>query len=204
MRAVGLLVLSAGLALVAAAPANAAPSTEVIQGEVIRLESVQDAAAMATMDLGRPVAWDVGVTAARSDGTIELSLAVAATPNAYAATVRWCSAPWSETGCAAGATPVVEATLVDGAIELGAQSAAETRWYRIDVELIQRIGGATAAIDFRASGAGETVESGGEASLPTTGQDSGVVAAFGLAIVAIATGIVVAAVARRARERALT
>lgn len=144
------------------APASAArpASTTVVEGEVVRLESVQDRAAMASMAVGVPVAWDIGVSADRDDGTIALALESSATPNAFRATVVACGA--SVAGCARGAT-LAAGEVRDGRIALGEQRAATAAWYRIEVVLLERAA-ATAALTFRAVGLGDEVASEGGAA----------------------------------------
>lgn len=197
MRAVAALVLGAILAIAGVgAVAVAAPASTVIQGTVIRLESVQDAAAMTTMEPNAPVAWDVGVSASQEIGTIDVSLEVEVDRDAYAVVVRACDAAWTTTGCSSGEVAIVEGDLDSGVLDLGAQPAATPRWYRVEVELLGFHGGATASLVFRASGAGESVASGGDLLPPTGGPSS---AGLALGVLAVTLGVAVACMARLRR-----
>ena len=198
MRAVLVLATAAILALAGATAAAAAPATEIVQGQVLRLESVQDVEAMRTMEPGAPVAWDVGVSASEPDGSIDVALAVSTTLDAYRASISSCASAWTTEGCANGAQAIFDGELVDGVVLLASQPAASPRWYRIEVELLAPIGGATADLVLSATGAGETVESGGDVTLPPTGQPIAIGA--GLAITAVGAGVLLAALARRRRS----
>lgn len=192
----------AGLLLLAAAQsASAATVSTVVQGDVVRLVSTLDPAQAAATPLGVPVSWDVAVSASRADGVIDVSLDGVATPDAYAVTVRECAVAWSATGCASG-----ERMLGTGpagtAFSLARQSAAEARWYRIDVELQREIGGATATLTLRAAGAGsdpQPVVPGGGGLAATGGM---ILPVAGPALGAIALGLLVAGIARWRRGRA--
>ena len=58
--ATALSAIVAGV-LVVAGPASAAPSTQVVQGEVLRLVSIADWDAASSLLPGQPVQWDVTV-----------------------------------------------------------------------------------------------------------------------------------------------
>lgn len=181
----------------AAAPAaQAATVTTIVQGRVIHLVSTLDPEAAAAMLPGVPVDWDVEVSASRADGVIDVSLGGTATPDAFALTARECATAWSDTGCAAGERML--GTAVAGqSLSLGPQSSAVQRWYRVEVVLARWVPGATATLEFRASGMGTSAPAG---NLPSTG---GTVAPLFLpALVAIGSGLLIAGVARVARRPA--
>jgi hypothetical protein len=183
----------AAAVLLSVAPAAGASLTTVVQGDVIRLVSTEDAAA-AVMVPGVPVDWDVEVSASRADGVIEVSLGGTATSDAFALTARECAAPWTDTGCAAGER-MLGSAIAGAPLSLGRQSSAVQRWYRIEVILARWMPGASATLEFRASGMGST---GPDATLPPTG---GLIAPLFLpALAAVGTGLLVAGVARRRQE----
>ncbi|SDH27494.1 LPXTG-motif cell wall anchor domain-containing protein [Agrococcus jejuensis] len=198
-RALVTVGVAAAMIVGVAPVAHAAPSQTTIQGDVLRLVSIQDRDAMRAMVPGVPTAWDVGVSANRADGDITVRLEVDATDDAFAATVRWCAVAWTADGCATGATLLSDATLADGALTLAEQPAGESRWYRIEVRLVIGIGDHAANLVFRALGMGDDVASGGDVELPRTGL--GVPGlGFALAGAAVASGVLVAVVARRRRR----
>ncbi|QCR19777.1 hypothetical protein [Agrococcus sp. SGAir0287] len=195
MHAVLASLVAAALALGPFMP-HAATTVEVVQGQVLRLESVQDVDAMRSMVVGVPVAWDVGVSASEPDGTIAIALQVAATDGAFRGDVRACPVAWSADGCAAQEM-LFSGPLQDGTLALGTQAASQTRWYRVQVELVAESPGARSDLVVVASGSGETVASDG-ATLPRTGSapHGWLVAA---ALLACAAGA--AAIARPSRRR---
>ncbi|MDL9978992.1 hypothetical protein [Microbacterium candidum] len=181
-------------ALVAVAPAaRAATVTTVVQGSVIRLVSTLDPTAATTMLPGVPVDWDIEVSASLADGVIDVALGGTATPDAFALTARECATAWTDTGCATGERML--GTAVAGEpLPLGRQSSAAQRWYRIEVVLARWVPGATATLEFRASGVGATAPAG---TLPATG--GGIAPLFVPALVAIGSGLLIAGIARAAR-----
>ncbi len=176
----------------------ASPAVEVVQGEVLRLESVQDATAMAAMSVGVPVTWDVGVSASEPDGTIAVGLRVATTDDAFRAVVRSCTLAWSGSSCTGAVETLYDSALDSGEVALATQRAADVRWYRIDVELVDDVPGARVDLVLVASGSGETIASDG-GTLPRTGLASSgwlvATAAGAVAVGALALG------ASRSRRR---
>ncbi|WP_139177772.1 hypothetical protein [Ruania alba] len=148
-------VLSAGASEIWAT-ASDAPVREVVTGQVLRLVSVQDPAAMGAMDPGEAVTWDVQVSANRPDGEIDLSLNGTGPDGVFQMQVAAC------TGEGAGCTEQLLAPTVVGAgtVEVGTQSAAEEVWYRITTELVAPDQGATTVLTFTADGHGEDVSAG--------------------------------------------
>ncbi|SDH27680.1 hypothetical protein SAMN04489720_0641 [Agrococcus jejuensis] len=198
-RAATAAALALALSLGVPAAAHAAPARTIIQGDVLRLESVQDVEAMAAMVPGVPVSWDVGVSASRADGDIALQLEVDATDEAFSTVIASCAVAWDADGCATGEAILAEAPLDDGVVVLGEQPSGEQRWYRIAVVLDIDLGDHRADLVFRATGLGDDVASGGDVGLPPTGLDVPGLG-IGLAIMAVGGGILLAALARRRRE----
>ena len=190
------IAIGLGLALGAPTIAHAASERTIVQGDVLRLESVQDAEAMAGMVPGVPVTWDVGVSASQPDGDITVQIEVDSTDDAFSATVAACNVAWDADGCATGAAPTVRAPLVDGVIVLGEQPSGVSRWCRIAVVLDADQGAPAADLVFRATGLGDDVASGGDVTLPQTGADVPGLG-IGLSVMAVGGGIVIAALARR-------
>ncbi|MFC7432601.1 MULTISPECIES: hypothetical protein [unclassified Agrococcus] len=216
-RAAASIGAAAVLLTWSASAASAAVEETVIEGEVLRLVSVQDAQAMAAMLPGEPVTWDVGVGSSEPAGTIDVSLDVVdAATGAYRAVVQVCDERWSASGCALGATPLLDETLVEGErAQLARQDAAASAWYRIEVELLAPRGGATVDLRLTADGFGEVLGDGGEAgtpgaqpgtqppvgAIPGLPQTGGHVAWYGLlAVLAVAAGVLVARIPSRPRE----
>ncbi len=67
MRRAVAVVLLAVLALAMPTAAWAAPTTQVIQGSILRLVSVADWAAAGRLLPGQPVEWDIAVSADAPD-----------------------------------------------------------------------------------------------------------------------------------------
>ncbi|UFU06511.1 hypothetical protein [Ruania halotolerans] len=152
------VLLGVGLiGLSASAAAAQAPVREVITGQVLRLVSVQDRDAMQSMDPGEPVAWDVQVSASRSDGEIDLSLTSDEPDDAFRVQVSACTGEGVDCGEQLLAPTVVHA----GTIELGTQPAADAVWYRISTELVTPDPEASTLLTFTANGHGEDVSAGG-------------------------------------------
>lgn len=193
MIAVG-AVAAVVLALLAPAAPPAAAST-VVEGEVLRLVSVQDRAAMAGMRAGAPVAWDVEVSASRPDGRIDLTLEADATPDAFVAAVRACGAASAD---CADAPPILRTPLGADEVEIGSQSSAERAWYRVEIVLVEDVARARADVVFRAAGLGDDVASEGGV-LPETGTAP---RAWTLLLGAGLLAAVAVAVASRGRARA--
>jgi hypothetical protein len=192
--------LGAGLTVVyllgVAAPAHAAPLTETIQGEHVRLVSTADPDTMRGMLPGDVALWDVSVSAdAPEPGRIDIALSgTGELP--LTLDVRACSAPWEDDRCAPGATVLRAGWLVplDGArAALGSVSAAAAVHVRLEAALrATPAAGATSELRLHASGYGDELDvappGSGERVLPRTGMHLGGVALLG-------TGAVIAGVA---------
>ncbi|WP_431071172.1 hypothetical protein [Microbacterium phyllosphaerae] len=92
--------------VVAATPAWAAPSTQVVQGDVLRLVSVADWDAASSLLPGQPVQWDVTVSAEAPDpGTVTVGIS-ASGDAALVVDALECAQGWDASGCAGGAVPL--------------------------------------------------------------------------------------------------
>lgn len=185
------------LVLLAAVPAQAVPTREVIDGQVLHLVSVQDGDAMTAMTPGETVTWDVRVSADEPDGEISLELASAVGGTGeFRVSVRGCPSEGRECTTAV-LTPTV---LAPGeVVPVASQAADQVAWYRIGVALTGDEP-ARAVLTFTARGHGDEVASDGEAQLPGTGVSPWL--PVGLAVVAVAGGLVFARVAAALRRRA--
>lgn len=202
MRTLLVVALTVALAAGSATTAHGAPTTEttIVQGSVIRLESVQDPAAMASMTPGTSVLWDVGVSTSEPAGTLTVTLESVDRAPAFSVSVRACDGNYASGSCSGQESTLAVDVTPGGLLQLTTQDAAASAWYRVEVSLVDAVQHAEVQLVFRAAGVGESVESDGAVWLPTTGAD--IVPALWLALAAIVLGIVVAALARARRDRA--
>ncbi|WP_157377068.1 signal peptidase I [Agromyces sp. Root1464] len=210
VAAVGIAVLATSLA---ASPsrAEAATTVTVVQGDVIRLTSIGDAAAMGSLAPGGSAVWIVGVEAdAPSPGTIRMSLAAAGSANPFLdVTVTACDRRTVDGTCPNASvlvptTPLLERDVFD----LGTMPDTEARWLRVEARMSGPDDPAPTSSVFTvtADGYGETVATGGSST--ATGDDG--LARSGWAVGASLWGAAVAAlgggvlllVARRGRRTA--
>jgi LPXTG-motif cell wall-anchored protein len=178
MRASRLLVVCAVAAVAVStgtSPAWAALTTEVIQGQVLRLVSVADWAAASSLLPGEPVQWDVAVSADAPDPG-QVTLAVSATGDApVLVDAELCMQPWRAGGCPGGATTLESSWSIprDGAeIALAEFTSDETAHLRLWVALDPAdTDDEDTATDIRvhARGVGESVVAGSDGLLPATG-----------------------------------
>ncbi|UFU03018.1 hypothetical protein LQF12_16280 [Ruania suaedae] len=189
-------VLTAGVLLVAAgsaASAAAGPEREEIVGDVLRLVSVQDRAAMRSMEPGESVPWDVQVSANEPEGSIDLSLVAVQAEGGFTVSVAACEAEASGCGRA-----VLDRVPVTGgsSLEIATQAAAEAIWYRVSVQLSEEATApASTTLRLLAEGAGDEISTDGEVGLPTTG--ASLLWPAVLALGAVLLGAAIAVVARR-------
>jgi hypothetical protein len=198
--------LVAALALAGiAAPAWAAPTTQVVQGRVIRLVSVADWEAASALSSGRAVRWDVTVSADAPDPG-RIVLGVSATGDARLdLDVALCAQEWEDDGCPRGETALRTAWDVprDGVqTELTSMADTDVAYVRMSVALAADEHGGSTSIRFHASGEGESASVGPEGGLATTGMPPVVpwILAGG-AILVVAGAALVVGRARRGRGR---
>lgn len=191
--------------ILVAAPAWAAPTTEVIQGRVLRLVSVADWAQASRLLPGEPVQWDVAVSASPPDpGTV--TIAVSAAGDApLLVDAALCMQEWQESGCPGGAEELASEWSIprDGSeVALAAFPSTDAAYLRLWITLDVDDDNGITDVRVRAQGVGETVVTGlGGDPLPATG---GTVAPWligaGVGLAVAGGGLVV--LRRRDRRRA--
>lgn len=162
------MVLIVGMAT----PAWAAPTTEVIQGEVLRLVSVADWDAASRLLPGEPVRWDVAVSADAPDpGLVKIAVsAKGETP--LIVDVSLCLREWTTTGCPGGAAELRSAWDIprDGAeVQLVEIADTEVAHLRLAISLDPADEGGTTDVRVHAQGAGESAVIGPDGGLAATG-----------------------------------
>lgn len=197
------LLLVTGAVLAQPAPAQAADGERVIQGDAIRLVSI-DEPRMRDLAPGVTAVWQVGISAdAPTPGTVTVQLS--STGDAALALrydVRACPVRWADAGCSAPTTILSEQPVpLDGAErDILTMPSDEQRWLRVAVTRpADGDAEAAGAVDIvvRAVGVGDDVSTVHGGELPVTG--AGVpwtLAGFGLVLLAAGTGVAV-----RARQR---
>lgn len=176
----GVVVLGVVLGALAATPAWAAPTTEIIQGRVLRLVSVADWSAASSLLPGERVQWDVEVSADAPDpGTV--TVAVSATGGApLVIDAALCMQPWQASGCPSGARTLESGWSIprDGSeVALADFPASDVAHLRLWITLGGEEGGGgddddgAGITDVRvhARGVGEAVVTGPDGALPATG-----------------------------------
>lgn len=195
----GVAVLIVGMAT----PAWAAPTTEIIQGDVLRLVSVADWDAASRLLPGEPVRWDVAVSADAPDpGLVEIAVS-AEGETALIVDVSLCLREWTATGCPGGATELRSAWEIprDGAeVPLVEIADTEVAHLRLTISLDAADDRGTTDVRVHAQGAGESAVVGPDGGLATTGLSPAVSwnLAAGAALVTLG-GLLL--VARRDRTR---
>lgn len=159
-------------ALALAAPAAAAPSTRVVQGDHLRLVSVADWDRAAHLRPGEDVRWDVAVSADAPDpGTITLSLsAEGGAPLVVDAAL--CVVEWRGEDCPGGAATLRSGWSVprDGEeTRLAETDSRATVHLRLAVGLGEGSAGGSTRVAVHAEGAGDDLAVGPGGELPPTG-----------------------------------
>lgn len=161
------------------APASAAPTTQVVQGDVLRLVSSADWERGEGMLPGETMDWDVTVSADAADpGTVRIG-ASAEGAAMLALDVRLCSDEWTADGCSAELTELrTDWAIPRDGVEVPLLEMADTEvaHLRLTVSLANDQPGRT-DVRVHAHGAGESaaVEPGGgvagavDGGLATTG-----------------------------------
>lgn len=135
-RAVCLAAIVAAVAL--PAPASAAPTTRVIEGEHIRIESTADWERMARLQPGESVAWTLGITVDAPDpGALDIGVRGAGALD-LVADIAACDVAWQGAECP-GAREVLRTDWplpLDGETEwLRSSGSEEPVFVRLDVAL---------------------------------------------------------------------
>lgn len=196
--ATGVSAIVAGV-LVAAGPAWAAPSTQVVQGEVLRLVSVADWDAASSLLPGQPVQWDVTVSADAPDpGTVAVGIS-ASGGAALVIDVLRCAQAWGEGGCSGGPVALEAGWSIprDG-VEMPLLEMADTEVAHL--RLVIALGGeedGSTQVRVHARGAGESATIGPDGGLATTGAAPFAPWVIGGALALVAGGAALSAVRRR-------
>ncbi|WP_245560975.1 hypothetical protein [Agromyces subbeticus] len=194
-----------GLSLLPPADRAEAASTEtIVQGEVIRLTSIGDAAAMASLGAGESAVWIVGVQAeAPSPGVIRMSLAAEGAANPLLeVTVTACDHRTVDGHCA-DEQVLVPATALDArtTFDLGAMTDTDERWLRVETRLSALGSELPVQSEFTVSadGFGESVGTDGGGAIAASGVDLApwLAVASASVIAGVATALVAAARRRR-------
>lgn len=161
------------LCALAAAPAWAAETTEVIEGEYVRLVSVTDWEQATEMAPGETMQWDIEVSAdAPAPGTLTIAVsATGETPLVVDATL--CLDAWRGDECPDGLETLRTGWDVPrdgGQVTLREVDATDVAHLRLDVALGSADAGNATEMRVHVIGAGEQVDAGPE--LPPTGRSS--------------------------------
>lgn len=177
-------------------PVAAAPTTDVVQGQVLRLVSVADWTAAASLRPGQPVRWDVIVSAdAPEPGTVHVGISARGDAELLV-DVEVCMQPWEAAGCPGGANPLRSAWSLprDGVeVSLIEMSETEVAHLRLSIALHEAEAGST-DVRVHARGAGESAVIGPDGGLATTGLSTDMrwVLAVGAGLLVTGTGFALA------------
>lgn len=181
----------------------AAPTTQVIQGDVLRLVSVADWDAAAGLLPGVPVRWDVAISADSPDPGV-VRIGVSATGDArLLVDVAMCALPWEGDACPGGATRLRTTWSIPrdgGEVPLAEIADTETAHLRLAITLDPADGSGSTDVRVHAQGAGETAVVGPGGGLATTGVAPGMPWAIGAGVLLVAWGGALAVVRRRRVE----
>lgn len=172
MKRALLLVGLVAVGALSAQPAWAASTTQVVQGQILRLVSVADWDAAGSLLPGEPVQWDVAVSADAPDpGTV--TIGVSATGDAeLVVDATLCMQPWAASGCPGGETVLRSDWSLprDGAeVVLTRMADTESAHVRLSIALAAGDEGGRTDVLVHATGAGESVVIGEDGGLATTG-----------------------------------
>lgn len=184
---------------VAGAPAvRADPSTQVVQGQYVRLVSVADWDAAQNLRPGASVRWDVAVSAdAPEAGTLTVGVSARGDASLRIHAVL-CMNAWQGESCPGGARTLVEDWSVprDGAlIPLAEFDAAREGHLRLQVALDQGAAGSS-ELRVHGQGAGDAVSVGPGDDLAPTGMSPFVPVLFGAGAALLLLGGVLAVTSR--------
>lgn len=170
--ATALAVLGVVAAVVIPAPAaRAAVTEETISGTAITLVSVADKDAMADLQPGVPVWWQIGITAHPAHpGVVDLALAgtggLVSDARGLWLSVQTCAQRWAGTTCATGAASVIgfaaASGMLGGSVPLASMPTTDELWVLVEamVPNAPTVRAGTASLSVIASGSGSTVVAG--------------------------------------------
>ncbi len=172
------VLLAAGSVVAAPQQAHAAGGERIIQGDVIRLVSIEQPA-MRDLLPGGSAAWEVGVSAdAPTPGTITVLLSSTGDAELdLEYDVLSCSERWVNGACETPTTLVDEEPVPLDGVERRVQSmtSSQQSWLRVVVAMPATAdAGAAGEVEFtvRAVGMGDDVSTGPGGTLPVTGGES--------------------------------
>lgn len=195
--------LALSFVLLGSSPAAATPTTQVVQGQVLRLVSIADWDAASSLVPGQRVQWDVAVSADAPDPG-RVGIGVSATGDAaLAIDVMLCLHEWEPDGCVGGATVLRSAWDIprDGAeVRLADIADTDVAHIRLAIALADDDARGSTQVRVHAQGAGESAVIGPGGGLATTGMSPIVpwILAGGAALVVL--GIVLMILRRRGRR----
>jgi len=209
--ATALVVVAAASSIVVPAPAQAAVTEETFVGTAITLVSVSDKDAMADMQPGVAIPWQIGISAHPVDpGTVDLTLTTSgglvSDPRGLWLSVDTCSVRWVGTTCATGGSSVMTmaaaSSMIAGSVTLASIPTTDELWVMISAVVpnapVMRSGSATLSII--ASGTGTTVIAGtSPGSIAYTGTDLATPLKAALGALTVGLGLAFAARFRRRR-----
>lgn len=152
-------------------PAAAAPTTDVVQGQVIRLVSVADWVAASSLRPGQPVRWDVTVSADAPDpGTVRIGVSARGDADLLV-DAHVCMRPWEGDECPGGARGLRSEWPIprDGVeVALLEMADGDVAHLRLAIAL-DGAGAGHTEVRVHAHGAGESAVVGPDGGLATTG-----------------------------------
>lgn len=199
-----LIALGLAVSAVGAAPAAvAAPSTQVVQGQYVRLVSTADWDTAQSLTADTPVRWDIAVSAnAPEPGTLTVGVSAEGEASLVVDAVL-CMSPWEGETCPGGPRALATDWLVprDGKPrELVQFSASDEGNLRLTVSLDDDARGTT-QLWVHADGAGDALSVGPGGDLAATGLSPLVPVTLGIGAALVILGGVLALTART-RSRA--
>ncbi|MBS1896546.1 MAG: LPXTG cell wall anchor domain-containing protein [Actinobacteria bacterium] len=194
------LAASAVLLIAAMPAADAAPTTETVQGRYVRIVSSADWDAAAAMGPGASVRWDLVVSAAAPEpGTLRLGLSATGDAS-ITVDARLCPTTWQGDTCTEGERLLRSAWTVprDGrTVALDEIPADAVAHLRLDVRLDAREDPAVTQLRVQAEGFGDRIQTGPTPALPATGGSVPVVAIAGGAALLVAAAVLLLVGRRR-------
>ena len=208
LAAVSLALCAVGVGV----PASAAPTTQVVQGDVLRLVSTADWERADGMLPGASMDWDVTVSADAADpGTVRIGVSAEGAA-ALALDARLCSGEWTRDGCSAELTDLrTDWAIPRDGVEVPLLEMADTEvaHLRLTVSLANDLPGRT-DVRVHVQGAGESaaIEPGGgvaggvDGGLATTGMAPVPPWALGAAVLLVGLGFGLSVRRRRGADTA--
>lgn len=182
--ATAIVTIAAAASVLGPTPAaQAAVTEETITGTAITLVSVADKDAMADLQPGVPVLWQVGIsTHAAYPGVVDLALAgsggLVSDPRGLWLSVQTCGQRWVGTTCASGGTSVMGFAAASGAlggsVPLASMPTSGELWVLVEamVPSAPTMRAGSANLSIIASGSGSTVVAGASpGAIAYTGSD---------------------------------